>query len=52
MEDKLRSRIRVISRFYYQKGRMPSFSEIGEIVGMSSKNAVHKLVVVNRIGLA
>jgi len=51
-EDKLRSRIRDISRFYYQKGRMPSFSEIGEIVGMSSKNAVHKLVVVNRIGLA
>jgi len=43
-EDKLRSRIRDISRFYYQKGRMPSFSEIGEIVGMSSKNAVHKLV--------
>jgi SOS regulatory protein LexA len=43
-EDKLRSRIRDISRFYYQKGRMPSFSEIGEIVGMSSKNAVYKLV--------
>jgi repressor LexA len=43
-EQKLRSRVRGISRFYYQKGRMPSFSEIGEIVGMSSKNAVFKLV--------
>lgn len=44
MEEKLRSRIRKISRFHYQKGRMPSFSEIGELVGMSSKNAVFKLV--------
>jgi len=44
MEEKLRSRIREISRFHYQRGRMPSFSEIGEIVGMSSKNAVFKLV--------
>jgi len=43
-EHVLRCRIRDISRFYYQKGRMPSFSEIGEIVGMSSKNAVYKLV--------
>lgn len=43
-EDKMRSRVKGISRFYYQKGRMPSFSEIGEIVGMSSKNAVYKLV--------
>ncbi|HUO78160.1 MAG TPA: transcriptional repressor LexA [Thermodesulfovibrionales bacterium] len=40
----MRSRVKGISRFYYQKGRMPSFSEIGEIVGMSSKNAVYKLV--------
>ncbi len=43
-EETLRSRIREISRFHYQRGRMPSFSEIGEIVGMSSKNAVFKLV--------
>jgi len=43
-EDKLRSRIRDISHFYYEKGRMPSFSEIGEIVGFNSKNAVFKLV--------
>ena len=43
-EDKLRSRVRDISHFYHEKGRMPSFSEIGEIVGFQSKNAVFKLV--------
>ena len=43
-EDKLRSRIRKIARFYNQKGRMPSFSEIAEITGFRSKNAVYKLV--------
>jgi SOS regulatory protein LexA len=41
---KLRSRVRDISLFYRQKGRMPSFSEICEIVGFRSKNAVFKLV--------
>lgn len=44
MEEKLRSRAGDISRFYHQKGRMPSFSEIGEMVGLRSKNAVYKLV--------
>lgn len=43
-EEKLKSRVREISRFYYQKGRMPSFAEIGEILGLKSKNAVFKLV--------
>jgi SOS regulatory protein LexA len=43
-ENNLRSRARDISRFYYQKGRMPSFSEIGKIVGLRSKNAVFKLI--------
>jgi SOS regulatory protein LexA len=43
-ENNLRSRARDISRFYYQKGRMPSFSEIGKIVGLRSKNAVSKLI--------
>jgi SOS regulatory protein LexA len=43
-EDKLRSRIRAISGFYYQKGRMPSFSEIAKLAGFRSKNAVYKLV--------
>lgn len=43
-EEKLRSRVRDISHFYREKGRMPSFSEIGEIVAFRSKNAVFKLV--------
>ena len=43
-DEKLRSRIRGISFFYHAKGRMPSFSEIGELTGLKSKNAVSKLV--------
>ena len=43
-EDRLKSRIRKIGAFYYQKGRMPSFSEIAEMTGFQSKNAVYKLV--------
>jgi repressor LexA len=43
-EETLRSRIRDISGFYSEKGRMPSFSEIGELTGLRSKNAVFKLV--------
>jgi repressor LexA len=43
-DEKTRTRIRGISLFYREKARMPSFSEIGRIVGLSSKNAVFKLV--------
>lgn len=43
-ECKLRSRINKISDFYHQTGRMPSFSEIGEMLEIRSKNAVSKLV--------
>jgi len=43
-EKKLRSRIREIIRFRRESGRMPSFSELGEIAGLRSKNAVSKLV--------
>ncbi len=43
-EEKTLSRTKSIARFYLQKGRMPSFSEIGEIVGLRSKNSVHKLI--------
>ncbi len=43
-EDKLKSRVRDIAKFYRDAGRMPSFSEIGEIIGLQSKNAVSKLV--------
>jgi SOS regulatory protein LexA len=44
VEDKLKSRVRDIAKFYKDSGRMPSFSEIGEITGLQSKNAVSKLV--------
>lgn len=40
----LRPKIEKIGEFYRKKGRMPSFSEIGGLVGFSSKNAVSKLV--------
>jgi SOS regulatory protein LexA len=40
----IRSRIKAISDFYRHEGRMPSFSEIGEMAGFRSKNAVFKLV--------
>jgi len=43
-DGKLRSRIRDISLFYHKKGRMPSFSEMGELTGLRSKNSVSKLV--------
>ncbi|MEK7267619.1 MAG: transcriptional repressor LexA [Nitrospirota bacterium] len=42
--NRLKARIRDIADFYHKKGRMPSFSEIGDMVGMKSKNAVYKLV--------
>ena len=45
MEDpKTKTRIRAIADFYREAGRMPSFSEIGQRVGIRSKNAVSKLV--------
>jgi repressor LexA len=43
-EERVRDRIHDIAAFYHQKGRMPSFSEIAEITGFRSKNAVYKLV--------
>ena len=43
-EEKLRARVRDIASFYHQKGRMPSFSEIGELFSLSSKSSVHKVV--------
>ena len=46
-EERLRSRVKDVSTFYHQKGRMPSFSEIGEMFRLSSKGSVHK--AVNRL---
>ncbi|MBF0553259.1 MAG: hypothetical protein HQK96_01735 [Nitrospirae bacterium] len=43
-DDKLKSRIVGISAFFHQNGRMPSFSEIGEIFHLSSKSSVYKAV--------
>ena len=43
-EDKLKERIGMLAQFYSRKGRMPSFSELGKMVGLKSKNAVSKLV--------
>jgi SOS regulatory protein LexA len=43
-EAALKAKVREIARFYREKGRMPSFSEIGELVELRSKNAVSKLV--------
>ncbi len=43
-DEKLKARMQDIAAFYREKGRMPSFSEIGEIAGFRSKNAAAKLV--------
>lgn len=42
--DVLRKRISLISGFYRSEGRMPSFSEVGGLLGLRSKNAVSKLI--------
>ena len=43
-ENRLKERTAEISAFYQRNGRMPSYSEIGEMLGLKSKNAVFKLV--------
>jgi repressor LexA len=40
----LRERAESIRRFYAAKGRMPSFSEVGALIGLSSKSSVFKLI--------
>jgi len=42
--ETLKARIAEIARFHRDRGRMPSFSELGELAGLKSKNAVYKLV--------
>lgn len=42
--DKLNARIRYIAHFYYEKGRMPTFSEIRDLTGLKSKSTVSKLI--------
>ena len=43
-KDTLQSRIRDISVFFQQNGRMPSFSEIGAMSGLRSKSSVYKFI--------
>jgi SOS regulatory protein LexA len=40
----LKSRINGVSSFYQEKGRMPSFSEMGRIFKLKSKHTVYKVV--------
>ena len=45
MEDsKTKMRISALTNFYQSAGRMPSFSELGRLWGLKSKNAVSKAV--------
>lgn len=39
-----RARVRDIAGFYHEKGRMPSFSEVGTMTGLRSKGAVSKFI--------
>jgi SOS regulatory protein LexA len=43
-KTELQNRIREIERFYRKNSRMPSYTEIGDLLGFKSKNAVFKLV--------
>lgn len=43
-QELLKARISAISGFYRREGRMPSFSEVGALLGLGSKNAVSKLI--------
>jgi len=43
-EDKLRTRVSVIREFHRKSGRMPSYSEIGDMTGLRSKSTVFKFI--------
>lgn len=43
-DDKTKSRVTALADFYGQNGRMPSFSELGDLWGLKSKNAVSKVI--------
>jgi repressor LexA len=42
--EELQGRIREIKGFFRENGRMPSYAEIGRLLGFRSKNAVFRLV--------
>ncbi len=43
-KEELQNRIKEIERFYYKNGRMPSYAEIGDLLGFRSKDSTFKLV--------
>ena len=43
-QETISSRVREIKKFYQDTGRMPSYSEIGDMTGLRSKNAVFKFI--------
>jgi len=43
-QEKTKARVKIVADFYASRGRMPSFSELGELWGLSSKNAVSKII--------
>ncbi len=43
-QRELQSRVREIRGFFFKNDRMPTYSEIGDLLGFRSKNAVFKLV--------
>lgn len=44
MDERLKERVKALMLFYKENGTMPSYSEMGRIMGLKSKNAVFKLV--------
>ena len=44
VDDKTKGRVDAFTNFYRRNGRMPSFSELGELWKLRSKNAVFKAV--------
>jgi len=44
MNEKLKERIEIIRRFYFENKRMPSYSEIAGLFGWKSKNAVYRFI--------
>ncbi|PMQ02152.1 MAG: repressor LexA [Dictyoglomus sp. NZ13-RE01] len=44
INEKLLKRVELIMQFYYEKGRMPTYSEIAHLLQLKSKNSVFKLI--------
>ncbi len=44
MNEKLKRRIELIRRFYFENKRMPTYSEIAGLFGWKSKNSVYRFI--------